>query len=166
MSKIEDALPVPTHCDNCCSVNIELTTNDVIYGRIYGNWPKVYYCKDCTAAVGCHPGTEIPLGRMADRETRKLRTKAHNAFDPLWRNGYMTRSRAYTWLAATLGIDYSECHISWLSKEQLKQTAAICSEYLESNAKALERRKAKQNAKATERNKRTGREIQRGKTSR
>lgn len=166
MSKIEDALPIPAHCDNCCSVNIELTTNDKIYGRIYGNWPKIYYCNDCTAAVGCHPGTEIPLGRMADRETRKLRTKAHNAFDPLWRNGYMTRSRAYDWLAATLGIDYTECHISWLSKEQLKHVIEFCSEYLEQNAKALERRKVKQNAKATERNKRTNREITRRKTSR
>jgi len=166
MSKIEDALPIPAHCDNCCSVNIELTTNDVIYGRIYGNWPKVYYCNDCTAVVGCHPGTETPLGRMADRETRKLRTKAHNAFDPLWRNGYMTRSRAYNWLASTLGIHSNECHISWLSKEQLKQVAEFCSNYLEQNAKSLQRRKEKQNAKAIERNKRTNREITRRKTSR
>jgi hypothetical protein len=147
MSNIKDALPTPTHCDNCCSVNIELTMNDKIYGRIYGDWPKIYYCNDCRAAVGCHPGTVIPLGRMADRATRQLRTKAHDEFDKLWRSGLMSRAKAYNWLAASLEIDPSQCHISWLSKDQLKDVATLSADYLNRNYNALLRRKEKQDAK-------------------
>jgi hypothetical protein len=147
MSNIKDALPTPTHCDNCCSINIELTTNDRIYGRIYGEWPKIYFCVDCKAAVGCHPGTEIPLGKMADRATRQLRTKAHDEFDKLWRSGLMSRAKAYNWLAASLEIDPSQCHISWLSKDQLKDVATLSADYLNRNYNALLRRKEKQNAK-------------------
>jgi hypothetical protein len=147
MSNIKDALPTPTHCDNCCSVNIELTTNDKIYGRIYGDWPKIYYCNDCRAAVGCHPGTVIPLGRMADRATRQLRTKAHEEFDKLWQSGLMSRSKAYNWLAAALEIDPSQCHISWLSKDQLKDVATLSADYINRNYNALLRRKEKQDAK-------------------
>jgi hypothetical protein len=147
MSNIKDALPTPTHCDNCCSINIELTTNDRIYGRIYGEWPKIYFCVDCKAAVGCHPGTEIPLGKMADRATRQLRTKAHDEFDKLWRSGLMSRAKAYNWLAASLEIDPSQCHISWLSKDQLKDVATLSADYLNRNYNALLRRKEKQDAK-------------------
>ena len=161
MSKIEDALPIPAHCDNCCSVNIELTTNDVIYGRIYGNWPKIYYCNDCRAAVGCHPGTVIPLGRMADRATRQLRAKAHEEFDKLWQSGLMSRSKAYNWLALTLGIDPSQCHISWLSKDQLKDVATLSADYFSNNYAALVRRKAKKDEKSRKQFEREQREEQR-----
>lgn len=161
MNRIKDALPTPTHCDNCCSVNIELTTNDRIYGRIYGDWPKIYYCNDCRAAVGCHPGTEIPLGRMADRATRQLRTKAHDEFDKLWRSGLMSRAKAYNWLALTLGIDPSQCHISWLSKDQLKDVATLSADYFSNNYAALVRRKAKKDEKSRKQFEREQREEQR-----
>ncbi|UAG58564.1 hypothetical protein Kaya_027 [Pseudomonas phage Kaya] len=151
MSKIKDALPTPEQCDTCCSFNIELTTNDKIYGRTYGNWPHIYYCNDCRAAVGCHPGTFIPLGRMADRTTRQLRTKAHNEFDRLWQTGLMSRAKAYNWLANQLGIDPSECHISWLSKDQLKDVATLSADYLANNYEALMRRKVKNDAKQQKR---------------
>jgi hypothetical protein len=152
-------LPIPVHCNSCCSTNIELTTNDKIYGKIFGAWPKVYICNDCGASCGCHPNTDIPLGRMADRETRQLRVQAHTAFDPLWKNGYMTRTKAYNWLAGQLGIEVSESHISWLSKEQLEKVIETCNDYIKSNRKALERRKAKQNAKQLERERKTVRRI-------
>jgi hypothetical protein len=155
MSKIKDALPTPEQCDTCCSVNIELTTNDKIYRRTYGNWPHIYYCNDCRAAVGCHPGTFIPLGCMADRTTRQLRTKAHNEFDRLWQNGLMSRAKAYNWLANQLGIDPSDCHISWLSKDQLKDVATLSADYLANNYEALMRRKVKNDAKQQRREERT-----------
>src|SRR6218665_2087549 len=152
MSNIKDALPAPQHCDNCCSINIELTTNDRIYGRQYGDWPYIYFCCDCRAAVGCHPNTHIPLGRMADRATRQLRTKAHDEFDKLWRSGLMPRSKAYNWLASQLGIEASQCHISWLSKDQLKDVATLSADYLTHNYEALVRRKVKNDAKQENRN--------------
>lgn len=148
-------LPPPRECDQCCSVNIKLTTNDRVYGRIYGQWPHVYFCEDCGAAVGCHPGTYIPLGRMADRQTRQLRARAHEAFDPLWRSGLMSRSTAYRWLAGELSIEHSACHISWLSKDQLHFVIKRAKEYYEEREHVAERRKEKRRDRSIKRNKRT-----------
>jgi len=115
----ETILPIPICCDNCCSINIEVRTNNLL---------NFWYCNDCYSSVGCHNGTLYPLGRMADIETRKLRASAHKAFDPIWLNGYMTRTRAYNWLSVLLKIEPTDCHISWLSKEQLNQMIEFCYE--------------------------------------
>lgn len=147
MNEIKDALPIPEHCDNCCSINVEYADNSVIYGKNYGDWPKCYFCRDCRAAVGCHPQTNIPLGRMADKETRTLRSKAHYEFDRLWKDRLMTRSKAYNWLSIQLGIDESQCHISWLSKDQLKDVATLSAQHFQNNYEALIKRKAKNDAK-------------------
>lgn len=155
MHQLDNALPIPNQCDLCCSVNIVYTDNAIIYGRNYGNWPKCYFCNDCRASVGCHPGTDIPLGRMADRATRTLRNRAHDEFDKLWCDGYMTRSGAYQWLARQLEIDESQCHISWLTKDQLKDVATLSANFLINNRKVLERRKNKRNAKQAKRNERS-----------
>lgn len=147
VDQIEHALPPPVYCDVCCSINVILTNNDALYGRIYGTWPKIYFCQDCRAAVGCHPETEMPLGRMADKETRQLRSTAHKAFDQLWRSGLMTRTKAYQWLSFELKIDFESCHISWLSKEQLKTSISTSNKYYNECAHLAERRKNKRNAK-------------------
>lgn len=152
---IRDAFPTPKECDNCCSPNIELTTSDKVHGRTYGNKkPNIYNCNDCGATVGCHPNTTIPLGRMADRQTRLLRIKAHVEFDKLWQTGLMHRSKAYSWLSSELGIEFSQCHISLLSKDQLKDVATLSADYLKTQYKALVRRKAKRDAKQQKRNER------------
>ncbi len=70
-----------------------------------------YQCSPCKAYVGCHGTSEKPLGRLANSELRKAKGKAHRHFDQLWRSGDMKRQEAYKWLATTLCIDASECHI-------------------------------------------------------
>ena len=52
-----------------------------------------------------------PFGKLANKELRKARSAAHRAFDPLWKFGDMEIKEAYTWLADTLGINSSDCHI-------------------------------------------------------
>lgn len=151
MAEITNALAPPTSCDNCRSLQVELITNDKIYGRQYGKWPFVYRCNSCNATVGCHPNTYIPLGLMADKATRLLRKDAHTAFDPLWRSGLMSRSRAYQWLAEQLQIDVGACHISWLSKRQLKYTIEISTKHFAENEHIAERRKEKRNVKLARR---------------
>src|SRR5689334_13332484 len=121
-AKQKDALPEPKQCDHCCSLNIEFTPNDVLYGSLQGEWPYIWRCLDCGAAIGCHEGTRFPFGRMADKKTRALRRSAHEVFDVLWRSELMTRTKAYRWLSVELGIEFSQCHISWLTVEQLKHT--------------------------------------------
>jgi hypothetical protein len=92
-----------------CVKEAKWTTNDEIYGKRYGHSYMVYLCKDCDAYVGCHQNTKNPLGTMANRELRKLRIDAHNAFDPMWRKTKMTRGQAYRWLASFIGK--KEIHI-------------------------------------------------------
>jgi hypothetical protein len=84
---------------------------------------------------------------MADRATRALRIKAHEEFDKLWRTGLMSRSKAYFWLASELEIASDQCHISWLTKEQLIKTARISFLYLKENEASLLRRKEKKEAR-------------------
>lgn len=55
--------------------------------EVYGNrsYGMMYLCK-CVpgwAYVGCHKGTTVPLGRLADAELRAAKRAAHAAFDPL-----------------------------------------------------------------------------------
>jgi len=147
MDNVKHKLQAPIICDVCCSPDVNFVTNDKVYGRIYGEWPYCYFCSDCRAAVGCHPNTEIPLGKMAGKETRQLRKKAHEAFDKLWQTRLMSRDRAYFWLSRILQIEPENCHISWLTDAELKLTIDNSNSYYEENLKALIRRKEKEEVK-------------------
>lgn len=147
MSNPTDRLPIPELCDNCCSVNIEFVPNSVIYGEPQGEWPYAYLCHDCGASVACHFETRVPMGRLADKTTRRLRSKAHQEFDQIWKSGLMTRDKAYAWLAIQIGLDVSQTHISWLSKDQLKDVITLSSNFFNNNFAIMARRKEKQNAR-------------------
>ena len=114
LAKITDPLPAPTTC-RYCGHTVELVNNASFYGgRSYG-WPLAYACLCCGARVGCHPGTNIPLGTLADKPTMKARAAAHAAFDPLWKGqGKGMRRKAYQALSKALG---KPAHISWMDQE-------------------------------------------------
>lgn len=124
--KIKEPLPRPMRCDSCQSTRIKLEDNAILYRRSMGDWPLIWYCDACYASVGCHQGTVIPLGPMADRETRQARKRAHDEFDPIWRRGHLKRPEAYKWLANQLRIESRACHISWFNKEQCEAVITIC----------------------------------------
>ena len=48
---------------------------------------------------------------LADAATHEARRLAHNAFDPLWQMGLLTRREAYALLARELQIDPAGCHM-------------------------------------------------------
>ena len=70
-----------------------------------------WYCKPCGAYVGCHPDSIKALGTLANKDLRRMRKKAHDAFDPLWRDGSLTRRQAYFELSQYLNISVYKCHI-------------------------------------------------------
>lgn len=87
----------------------------------------------CGAYVGCHPGSILPLGRLADRELREAKKAAHAVFDPIWKkeieNGAKHRAArtfGYAWLAKELGISPDQCHIGWFDVEQCQRVIDIC----------------------------------------
>lgn len=120
-----DFIEAPTTCHYCGSI-VEYTTNDVIYGRNYGDWPYVYRCtsSECDSYVGVHQHTKIPLGTLANKATREARKQVKPLFNELWQNGGMTRSAAYKWLAGELGIPTSQCHFGMFDIERCEKPSS------------------------------------------
>lgn len=79
-----------------CGRPAEWVSHKIIYGKAYGKNEMVWMCKPCKAWVGCHQNTKRPLGILANKELRQWRTKAHEAMDPLWQSGYITRKELYS----------------------------------------------------------------------
>jgi hypothetical protein len=79
----------------------------------------IYHCKSCDAWVGVHKGTNKPLGRLANRELRDWKKKAHAAFDPLWqeklRRRKLERGNGYKKAWARGGLATAGLHESWAS---------------------------------------------------
>lgn len=129
MSQAPEKIQAP-FCSYCGNKS-ELVDSERVYGRSYG---MMYLCANypvCDAYVGCHPGTDKPLGRLANAELREWKKKAHAAFDPLWRNRVqgrqqMKRSEAYAWLAKELGLERERTHIGMFDVLQCKQVVELC----------------------------------------
>lgn len=158
MNVERNQLPKPSNCDNCGSSNVGLTSNATLYGTEKGNWPYCYYCSDCGASSSCHSNTYNPMGLMATGATRRLRGKLHAVFDPIWRNDYLSRELAYNWLGKELGLTV-ECHISHLTKDELKKAILILSAHVVNDYAMFKRRKVKSNAKRFDRKQREGARI-------
>lgn len=101
------------------------------YGRDYG---PTWTCTPCAAWVGCHPGTEKPLGGLANAVLRVAKQAAHAAFDPLWqqkmaREGvpkWKARHAGYRWLSDQLGIPFKETHIGLFDLAQCRRVVEVC----------------------------------------
>ncbi len=126
--KVKNVLPVPTEC-RYCKAPVALSNNSRIYGRSYGTWPWVYHCTKCDSHVGTHPGTDIPLGTLADAPLRKHRSAFKDTFNPLWVNslgGRWSRTKAYTWLAGVMKIPVHQCHGAWFDEAQCIAATQYC----------------------------------------
>lgn len=113
----------PSHCDCSGEPTVTLTSNSAIYGREYGDWPYVYLCMLCGASIGTHPHSVYPLGLMADKETRSLRTALHAIIDPAWKEGQISRGELYRVMAEGMGLQ--RFHVGDLTKAQCHQANAV-----------------------------------------
>lgn len=118
-----------------CDAPVTLRDSSIIYGgRSFGDsWICTNFPK-CDSYVGCHPGTSIPLGSVANAELRSARALAHRYFDVLWKRKVArekvskghARRKGYAWLAEKLGIPVELCHIAMFNLNQCLKTAEIC----------------------------------------
>lgn len=106
-----------------CGRSAEFVDSSVVYGKSYG---PIYLCRCCDAYVGVHAGSDKPKGRLANAELRKWKIAAHNAFDPLWKSGQLSRKAAYKLLATRMGLPIERTHIGMFDVEQCKRVASIC----------------------------------------
>ena len=121
-----------------CGSPVVYTSNAEIYGREYGEG-KCYLCRNCRAFVGVHPGTDIPLGTLADEELRRYRKAAHFWFDKIWKSPtrITTRDKAYKWLSKELGLPKEETHIGMFEKEQCEKVMEISQKRLQESGVAI-----------------------------
>jgi hypothetical protein len=122
-----------------CGAKTELIDSAYIYGKSYG---MIYICKPCDAYVGVHKGTDKALGRLANRELREAKKKAHYYFDQIaktmlinqiwrkWIPDISNRNKAYKWLASQMGISENVCHIGMMDVAQCQQVIEICKRYI------------------------------------
>jgi hypothetical protein len=118
-----------------CDGHAHLVTGAVIYPHRPDLASKKFWnCGPCKAYVGCHPISkhhktdDVPLGRLANAELRKLKSLAHAAFDPKWRFGGFTRKEAYGILADRLGIKRKDCHIGMFDEKTCREVIEISQE--------------------------------------
>lgn len=124
-------LKAPT-CPYCGRVSVFRETSFHLYAnRDFG---PVWECSPCRAWVGCHKGTKVPLGRLADAKLREAKRRAHAAFDPLWIKKMQlegckkgrARGKGYVWLAHQLGINVKDCHIGMFDVAQCERVVEVC----------------------------------------
>jgi hypothetical protein len=122
-----------------CQIGAVLRNGEDIYRRADLRTKMIWVCTQCGDRVGCHPHTNDPLGYLADAPTRAARSRAHGCFDPIWRNGHMTRGAAYQALCDWMQIDPQLCHMGMMNVEQLEQVVEFVKQrYPEHGPKKLD----------------------------
>lgn len=124
-----------TACHYCRRAVVFRQSSDHVYRQDYG---PIWECTDCEAWVGCHRRhPSPPLGLVANAPDRKLRRRAHELFDPIWkakirREGvpkHIARNAGYAWLSERLGLPLEETHISYMHGAMLGRVIALCLPY-------------------------------------
>lgn len=118
-----------------CGDPARLVFGTEIYPHRADLWMKLFWhCAPCGAWVGCHQGTDTPLGRLANAELRGAKQRAHAAFDPLWQRKQLrdgcsknaARGAGYAWLAKQLGVEPKDCHIGMFDVQQCLRVVEVC----------------------------------------
>lgn len=113
-----------------CGSRAFLTDGRAIYPHRPDLYRKRFWLCQCGAYCGCHHGTSDALGYPCGPETRKARSAAHAAFDPLWRSGKMKRGQAYRWLSKATAIPFDQCHIGMMTAKQAQSVCQSVAAYL------------------------------------
>jgi len=112
-------------CNLCGSEKLRRTSNAEVYGKVYGNG-KCIICDGCGGYVGCHDSGRS-LGLIANKEMRRLKSKCHAMFDPIWKSRKVSRSHAYVLLAQKLDIEVKDCHFGHFDIDMLNKSISVLS---------------------------------------
>ncbi len=110
-----------------CLAGAELVEGTEIYGHDYPD-RKFWLCRKCRSYVGCHPGTDVPLGSLANEELRRWRRQAHLSLDPLWKgkpDEKNLRREVYEKVAELLGLKVADAHIAKFDVEKCKKVVSL-----------------------------------------
>jgi hypothetical protein len=135
-----------------CGAKSTLWPDSHVYRRGYDS--KVWCCDNwpvCDSYVGVHPDTNIPLGRLANKELRNNRIAYKRVFNFLWQDAMKSkryskgkaRTAAYRWLAEQLQIKQEDCHFGWWDNDMVIKAGMICINWVNSQPSLLARAKLK-----------------------
>lgn len=80
-----------------------------------------WICDECGNFVGCHHKSDNPtqpLGSIPSPELREYRKKLHKGIDPIWQNGWISRSDLYKEISRRLGWKYHTANVNSLDEAQ------------------------------------------------
>lgn len=110
-----------------CGRRTEYTDSEEVYGKSYG---MIYICRPCNAFVGVHKGTNMALGRLANKDLREAKKNAHLYFDKIWKLSILGRSESYKWLSSMLEIPIEYTHIGMFSIETCRKVVEYSKQFL------------------------------------
>ncbi len=129
LKRLEGVAPMSDTC-RYCSSPVVLTSNATLYRRSYGKWPYIYLCTCCKAYVGLHPGTDLPLGTLANAHLREKRQKSKLVFNELMWLTQASRTKMYLFLAWEMNLHPSQCHFASFEATDCDRAERICAHYL------------------------------------
>lgn len=111
----------------------------------------MYYCEHfpvCNSYVRAHGADThqslLPMGIVANKELRQVRSNVHKVFDEIWqinsrkktyRNSKKpareARQDAYKWLSSALGVPLDHCHIGNFGLNTCNQAIEVCNKKLQ-----------------------------------
>jgi ssDNA-binding Zn-finger/Zn-ribbon topoisomerase 1 len=117
-----------------CGSKAELRNSSIIYGKDYG---MMYICNNyplCDSYVGIHKRSFKPLGTLANKELRLLRSQAHTYFDAIWKyrkkqGDRYARKKGYKWLSKKLNTKLKYTHIGMFDKNRCNKVIELCEPY-------------------------------------
>ena len=119
-------------CPYCGAPAVFSPTSETIFPC--GDLGPTWSCAQCGAWVRCTRDTDTPMGPLADKPLRKLRNKAHGAFDRMCKEKLQVdgatkkqaRAAGHAWLARELGIPMAELNIGQADEETCKRIRVVC----------------------------------------
>lgn len=84
----------------------------------------IWLCPSCGASVGCHSGTNIPLGVPASGETSVLRVRIHEEIDRLVQSG-LSRGGIYRELSRKMALPPEKTHAGMFDRGQCEEALGI-----------------------------------------
>jgi hypothetical protein len=67
---------------------------------------------------------------LVSGETHDARKQAHIAFDRIWQNKILSRTKAYAMLAEWMGLPARLCHIKLMTVEQATRVVSLSDDYM------------------------------------
>lgn len=117
IKRVPDPHHLSDECEHCGGI-VTVENNSIIYSKEYGHYPWIYYCNWCSASVGMHPYTNIPLGTLANREIKEARKDSKASFFKYVKVSGYSRSACYAHLSKALSISPKETHFGLFDVER------------------------------------------------